>query len=243
MRIIITRIVLLILGIASMFNVVMLAMVSSTHMGYYLQVIVSLGAIILGIFYKIIPKIIHFAAWGICIIIIIFASFLAIYGNTSNVDYNEDVVIVLGAGLRSDYTVSPHLFWRLLEAIEYYQVNPDAMIIVCGGLGAGRTVTEAEAMALHLIENGIPEESIILEDRSTTTEENLAFAKEILDGYFPDGFRAVLISNDFHIFRAVRLAELAGMYVNHRGGFTPRFTIPVNYLRESAAVVHMWIFS
>jgi len=226
-----------------MFNVVMLALVSSTHTGYYLQVIVSAAAIILGIFYKKIPKIFHITAWGICIIIIIFATFLAIYGNTSNVDYTEDVVIVLGAGLRSDYTVSPHLFWRLLEAIEYYQVNPDAMIIVCGGLGAGRTVTEAEAMARHLVESGIPEESIILEDRSTTTEENLAFANEILGGYFPEGFRAVLVSNDFHMFRAVRLAEQAGMYVNHRGAFTPRFTIPVNYLRESAAVVHMWIFS
>jgi len=226
-----------------MFNVVMLARISSTHTGYYLQVIVSIGAIVLGIFYKKLPKIIHFGAWGICIVIIIFSAFLAIFGNTSNVDYSEDVVIVLGAGLRSDYAVSPHLYWRLLAAIEYYQVNPDARIIVCGGLGAGRTVTEAEAMALHLIEYGIPEESIILEDRSTTTEENLAFAKEILDGYFPEGFRAVLISNDFHMYRATRLAQQAGIYVNHRGAHTPRFTIPVNYLREIAATVHMWVFS
>jgi uncharacterized SAM-binding protein YcdF (DUF218 family) len=226
-----------------MFNVAWLAtMVSSLHTGYFLQVLISIGAIVLGIFYKKIPKLLHFTAWSICTIIIIFTVSLAIFGSTSNVDYTEDVVIVLGAGLRSDYSVSSPLYWRLQVAIEYFRENPNAMIIVCGGLGAGRTVTEAEAMARHLTERGIPEESIILEDRSTTTVENLAFAKEILDGYFPEGFRAVLISNDFHMYRAVRLAQIEGIYVNHRGAFTPQFTIPVNYLRESAAVIHMWIF-
>jgi uncharacterized SAM-binding protein YcdF (DUF218 family) len=206
-----------------------------------MQTVISVGAIVFSIIYNKIPKILHIGAWIVCLFIVIFAFSLAIYGKTTDADYTEDVVIVLGAGLRTNDSVSPHLYWRLISASEYFNENPDAVLIVCGGLGARQTITEAEAMARFLIDNGVPETSIIKEEQSTSTYENLTFAKEILDGYFPEGFRAVLITNDFHIYRAVRLSRQVGMPVSRKGAVTPSLTLLVNYLREIIAVMNMWI--
>jgi len=239
----IIRAILFLMGAISLLNVILLILlVSNFHLGYFLQIFISIGLIIYSIFYNKISVKIHIASAIICFSAAIFMVFLASYGKTGNVDYTEDVVIVLGAGLRADNEVSPHLAWRLLSAVEYFNKNPNALIIVCGGLGAGREITEAEAMERFLIAHGIPYESIIQEALSTSTYENLTFAKEILENYFPDGFRAVLISNDFHIYRAVRMAWDVGITVNRRGAYTPWATLPVNYLREMMAVLHMWVF-
>jgi len=232
---------LIFLGSLSLINVIISAfLVTSIHLGYFLQAAVSAVFIIYGVFIDKISIKIHILATTVCLLAAVFIIFLAAYGKTSNVDYTEDAVIVLGAGLRGDNEVSPHLAWRLISAVDYFKENPDALIIVCGGLGAGRVITEAEAMERFLVANGIPLESIIREDKSTSTYENLAFAKEILTGYFPDGFRAVLITSDFHVFRAVQVADSLEITVNRRGAKTPWATLPLNYLREMTAVLHMW---
>jgi len=176
----------------------------------------------------------------LCLIPICFSLFLGIYGNVSTADYTENVVIVLGAGIRGE-EVGAHLARRLDTAIDYLRRNPNAVVIVCGGLGVGEVITEAEAMARYLIRHGVSPDRIIKEDRSTSTYENLTFAREILDEYFPDGFRAVLVTNDFHIYRTASLARRAGLYVNRLGAPTPLSALPANYLREMAAVVNMWL--
>jgi len=89
-----------------------------------------------------------------------------------------------------------------------------------------------------LTARGIPRDKILLEELSTSTYENLVFAREILEEHFSDGFRAVLITNDFHIYRAVRTARRAGIDVNRIGAYTNWYTWPVNYLREILAVLN-----
>jgi len=172
---------------------------------------------------------------------LVFISFLAIYGNRGSPTFNEDVIIVLGAGTRTEHPRSP-LARRLNTAVYYFERNPNAYVIVCGGLGERAAITEAEAMARHLYERGIPRERILLEDLSTSTMENLTFAQEILNEHFPDGFTAVVISNDFHMFRAVSMARGLGMDVNHLGASTPAHLLMENYLREMLAVLHFWVF-
>jgi len=235
------KIILLIIGILLLLNVLMLFSILGFRTAFILQGGVAISFIIYAIFLNRIPKEIHIIAGILAFIPIAFASFLGIYGNANNADYNEDVVIVLGAAVHGDQ-VSIHLARRLDAAIEYHRQNPDAMIIVCGGQGPGDIMTEALAMERYLIERGVPQDRIIQEDMSTSTYENLYFAKGILDEYFPDGFQAVLITNDFHIFRAVSMASRMGMFVNHIGAYTEWYTLPVHYLREMAAVVNMWIF-
>jgi len=234
---------LFLMGAVSLLNVIILSfLVPNIHLGYILQGLISAVFMLYGLFFNKIHVKIHILSFAACAALAIFILFLAVYGKTGRVDYTEDVVIVLGAGLRADNEVSPHLARRLLAAIEYFNQNPDALIIVTGGLGAGRDITEAEAMERFLTARGVPPERIIQENRSTSTYENLVFAKDILEGYFPEGFRAVLVTSDFHIYRATRMAQDIGLTVNRRGAHTPWGTVPVNYLREITAVMHMWVF-
>jgi|GEM_PF-124097 len=233
------KIILLVVGTLSFVNVAVLFLVSSVHHGHIIQVAVSIGIILYALLYNRMPRKIHIATGIACAIPVAFVVFLAVYGNMNHVNYNEDVVIILGAGLRSNEEPSSHLESRLDTALAYLSQNPDALVIVCGGLGVGRTITEAESMARYLQARGIPPERIILEGKSTTTYENLVFAKEILDEHFPDGFRAVLITNDFHIRRAATLARHIGIDVNPLGAPTPWYSLAANYLREILATINM----
>jgi uncharacterized SAM-binding protein YcdF (DUF218 family) len=51
-----------------------------------------------------------------------------------------------------------------------------------------------------------------------------------------------LITNDFHVYRAVRIAGYAGISAKHVGAVTEWYSLPVNYLRETSAVAAMWVF-
>ena len=242
MKIIILRLALFVLGLFSLTNVAFMYMVANPTIGFTLQAVISLCLLLYAALFNKIPRKIHIALIVLCLIPTAFAFFLGIYGNVSNADHTEDVVIVLGAGINVE-TVSRPLAHRLDAAIVYWRQNPEAYIIVTGGLGNRAIITEAEAMARYLIARGIPEERVLLEDRSTSTYENLTFAREILDDHFPDGFRAVLITNDFHIYRAVRTAREVGILVTRVGAYTDWYTWPVNYLREMLAVANLWVFS
>ncbi|MCL2574651.1 MAG: YdcF family protein [Defluviitaleaceae bacterium] len=235
------RILILAIGILLALNVIALATFSSIHHGHTIQAILSAVILLYAAFYNKLPKKFHIATHIVAAIPVTFVLFLMIYGNISHVNHQEDVVIVLGAGLHNG-EVGDHLALRLNTALSYLSYNPQAMVIVCGGLGTGQPHTEAYAMARYLTTRGIPPERILLEDRSTNTYENLAFAKEILAAHFPYGFTAALVTNDFHIFRAAQLANQVGIDATPLGAPTPWHSLTVNYLREMLAIINMWIF-
>jgi len=235
------RIIIFAIGILLLLNVTVLAFTTSTHHGHTIQAALSAVVLLYAVFFNKLPPRFRIATYIAAIIPLVFVVFLAIYGNINHVDHNEDVVIVLGAGLTSG-RVGNHLAARLDTALDYLQHNPEAIVIVCGGLGANQPVTEAYAMAQYLIARGVPPENILLEDRSTTTYENLIFAKDILAEHFPNGFTAALVTNDFHIFRAGHLAQQNGIDANPLGAPTPWHSWTVNYLREMLAIINMWVF-
>jgi len=237
----ILKLILITLGALSLLNVLLMTSVSNPTLGFVLQGVLSVGLIVYGLFARKIPKKVHIVIGILCLVPLAFSLFLGIYGTVSNVDYTEDAVIVLGAGIHGEQVSRP-LARRLDAAYAYWRRNPDVTIVVTGGLGNRAVITEAEAMARYLMALGVPEEHILLEMQSTSTYENLVFAKEILDEAFPDGFRAVLITNDFHIYRAVRTARQAGLEVNRLGAPVAWYTWPVNYLREMLAVLNLWVF-
>lgn len=237
----IIRIILLIIGSLALLNGALYALITILSIGSVILMILSSGLIVYAIFYKKIPKMIHIIGLILCLIPISFIIFLTIYGNTSNVDYDEDVIIVMGAGVRGE-RVSMILARRLDSAIEYLSMNPNAMVIVCGGLGDRATITEAEAMKRYLVARGIAENRIIKEDLSTNSYENLLFAKEILEGYFPDGFRAVITTSDFHLFRTLYVASNVGIDATRIGARTDWYALPSNYMRELLAIVNVFVF-
>lgn len=147
-----------------------------------------------------------------------------------------EYLIVLGAHVR-DGRPSNVLVKRLDAAYAYAAEHEEVTIIVSGGQGGNETTTEASAMAAYLEEKGISRERIILEEKSTNTSENLSFSKE----YVEDGSRVAVVSNNFHIFRAVNLAR-------HKGYQKPQGlaakddirTAPANILREFFGVLKDW---
>lgn len=145
-----------------------------------------------------------------------------------------DYVIVLGASLNADGSPKQALRYRLDAALEYLAENPDATCIVSGGKGADEPRTEASAMAEYLVAHGLDEDRIVLEERSTSTAQNLAYSRELMDSA---DAATVVVTNNFHVFRALGLARGQGL-TNVSGlaaGLTPIY-LPQATLRECFAI-------
>ena len=234
---------MLIISLLLIANALWLGITTNMHHGHFLQIAFAVVIAIYALLLHKIAKKWHIIAGLALAVPLSFMIFVGIYGNVRLVNFNEDVVIVLGAGLSGE-NVGTHLARRLDVAIDYLNENQQAVVVVTGGVGIGQSISEAEAMRRYLVQNGIADNRIIKEDASTRTLDNLAFAQEILVERFPDGFRAVLVSNDFHIFRVVSMARSLGLGYEAvgLGAATPLLTLPVNYIRELAAIIHFWIF-
>lgn len=141
-----------------------------------------------------------------CVSFIMIEGLILIEGSkvaTNSVDY----VIILGARLYGD-TPSPALLERLKIAKDYLIKNKDVKVVVSGGQGEDEYIPEAQAMANYLIDKGIDEERIIIEDKSTSTFENLQYSldniRELND---KEDLEVLLVTNKYHIFRTKFLAK------------------------------------
>lgn len=145
-----------------------------------------------------------------------------------------DYIIVLGA-LVYDDRPSIVLQYRLDKAYQYLKENKNTKCIVSGGQGKNEKYSEAKIMSDYLIKKGIKKERIILEDKSTTTKENLQYSSK----YFEKNNNTIgIVTNNFHLFRATYIAkklELKNLY-----GIASKSRIknlPNNLLREFFAVL------
>ena len=155
----------------------------------------------------------------------------------------EKIVVVLGAGLRKDRP-SKLLRYRLDKAYEYAVAHPDTILVTAGGQGRDEWVPEGQAMRDYLIEKGLPPDRVLAETRSTSTEENFAFSRQILlDRGFAEDMSIVYVTNAFHCYRAGEYARRAGFADPHAlpAGISVLSVLPC-YLREVLAVLYYWVF-
>lgn len=117
-----------------------------------------------------------------------------------------DYLVVLGAQMKTNGP-SRALRYRLDEAIRYLEENADTLVVVSGGQGSDEPVSEAQGMFDYLVQNGISPERILKEDRSTNTVQNLVYSSEMMD---KEIHSVGVVSNNFHVFRAVQIARSAG---------------------------------
>ena len=114
-----------------------------------------------------------------------------------------DCIIVLGAKVNGT-SPSGALTQRIWAAADYLSKNPDCICIASGGQGDDEGMSEAQCIKDNLIALGIEETRIILEDRATNTRTNIIYSLELL----PEGVEKIgLVTNDFHIFRALATAR------------------------------------
>ena len=119
---------------------------------------------------------------------------------------HADYLIVPGAKVYGE-TPSDALLARIDLAWDYLSRNPDTVAILSGGRGNGEDISEAECMRRTLMSYGLAEDRILLEDRSTTTAENMQFSYELYGD--PDASVGIVTSN-FHLYRSIRLAKKCG---------------------------------
>jgi vancomycin permeability regulator SanA len=123
--------------------------------------------------------------------------------STNSISY--DVGIVLGAALWSDVP-SPGLEERLQQALKDYREGKFRYFILTGGLDTAESkYTEAEGMANYLEEHGVPREIMLLENKATSTYENLKFSQQIMEERQLKS--ALIITHTFHGNRAFEIAE------------------------------------
>ena len=150
-----------------------------------------------------------------------------------------EVMIVLGAGVRGTEP-SLALQSRLEAAAAYAKENPAIPLVLSGGQGFGEQISEAECMRRYLVDSGISEERLCLEECSTDTEENFRFSKELLEeqGFHTSDMKIAVVSNDFHLFRAGILAKREGLQITGVGAPIPWLHLEINYtIREAFALV------
>jgi uncharacterized SAM-binding protein YcdF (DUF218 family) len=145
-----------------------------------------------------------------------------------------DYCIILGAQWKENGP-SYVLQKRLDAAVEYLNDNQGTKVIVSGGQGANEPISEAAGMKQYLIDAGIEEERIILEDTSTDTKENIVNSGSFLD---MSNDRVVLVTNNFHVFRACGIAAKQG-YAHVEGLAADSYPamLPNNLLREFLGVL------
>lgn len=118
-----------------------------------------------------------------------------------------DYIIVLGAQMKPAGP-SAVLKFRLDAAYDYLVRNEDTICILSGGQGSNEPCSEAEGMYLYLTDKGIAPERLVMEDKSTDTSENIAYSMALIGSA---DVSVGIVTNNFHVFRGVRLAKAAGL--------------------------------
>ncbi|MFE6888346.1 YdcF family protein [Streptomyces sp. NPDC057694] len=151
-----------------------------------------------------------------------------------------DFVVVLGSGLIGGTTVPPLLASRLDRARKEHarlsRKGRRPVLVASGGQGPDEKLPESHAMADYLVAEGFPADLIEREDRSTTTDENLTFSKALMEKANPD-YRCVIVTNNYHVFRAAVTARRTGVRGQVVGAPTASYFWPSAMIREFVALL------
>lgn len=155
--------------------------------------------------------------------------------NTPLAEGQADTAVVLGC-LVVDGRPGLELSGRLEQALQYLERNPAAMVVVTGAQGRRETTTEAAVEAAWLIERGIAQERIIIEDRSYNTSQNLSNTAALLaEAGLPNSI--VIFTDGYHQMRSQLYAGMYGLTARGISARTPWWLLPGDWLREQAALV------
>ena len=180
-----------------------------------------------------------------------------------------DYIIIHGAGLDGTRP-TPLLAGRIDKALELWnKQHQHGKFVVSGGQGADEIVSEAQAMRNYLLEKGVSADAILMEDKSTTTWENLKNSLVVIhadrasaaadgastiaaadDASAPSAdrtsangdFTTAVVTSDFHVFRCAEYAHNLGIKADGIGSHTKGWYWPTAFIREFIAITkaHLW---
>ncbi len=180
---------------------------------------------------------------AICLVYFIAVEIPIVRSASGDADFEADYIIVLGALVRGEQP-SLSMLERTQAALDYMNSHPDTTVIVSGGQGDMEDISEAEAMYRWLIGKGADESRIILEDKSTSTEENLRYSFDIIRSRGDDPAEATaVVTSEYHIYRAKLIGHDMGVELCGISAHTSRPGVKLNYfIREAFGVTYKWIF-
>lgn len=223
--------------------------------GYSFTALVCLGIIGVILFYSFIPMVgksfpnaakILTRVVTVCLVIGIslFAvtEGFIIKASFGNPKEHANYMVVLGAKVRPDGP-SVSLWDRIYKAYDYMAEHPDVIAIVSGGQGNDEVMSEAQSMFDNLVAMGISPDRIWLEDRATSTDENMRFSLDVIQqktGERPA--KLAILSSEYHLFRASLMAKKLGIGFVGVPARTSRLSQLINHgMREVAGVWHFLV--
>ncbi len=149
---------------------------------------------------------------------------------------DKDFLIILGCGIRQDGTPTPLLRGRIDRALAFaqkqkQQTGKDLIFVTSGGQGPREVTSESASMKQYLLAQGVPEERIIEEDRSTDTAQNMRFSKEKIQAVDPKG-KVAFVTTNYHVFRGGLCARRVKMRAVGMGSKTKWYFWPNASVRE-----------
>ena len=228
--------VLLIIGVRSIFNFVFLLL------GVLLLLIYFFYDKLLSHKDKILFKVITVLV-GICLVIFTITEIRIIDYSNNAPESNADYVILLGSQVRKDGP-SRDFYARIKAASEYLKDNPESIVITTGGKGSNEPIAEGQAAYTYLVNMGIPEDRILIEDKSTNTFENIKNSKKIIEeaGDDPSECKIVIVSSTFHLFRASYIADKLGFNnISGKGSNGLKILNPHYYTREFFGLIKDYV--
>lgn len=161
----------------------------------------------------------------------------------SQQDTGEDTVIMVFGCYTNGMTPGYTLKLRLDAAYELLEALPDATCIVSGSQGTTETVPESVAMRGYLVDLGIAEERIIIEDSSHSTSENIRFCKAVLEELGLSNKRIIGVSTAFHLPRIEMLSNRYDLPMDTCASPSPSFAYHyVSMIREYLSYIKMALF-
>ena len=180
---------------------------------------------------------------GIILAVVIIAAActgMVIMQHSSGSEGEFTYLVVLGTTVNGTEP-SPMLRDRIGAAYTYLTEHEDVICIVSGALTKHGSISEAQCMYNTLVDMGIPHQRIWIEDKATSTRENLQYALELIEektGTRPDTIG--IVSSEFHLLRAEMFAQeqqVTPVTVSAKTSHTPTF---VRYfLRE---ILMVWYY-
>ncbi len=125
-------------------------------------------------------------------------------------DPQGDVLIVLGGAVGEHGIMGANSYLRSEYAILAYREGAFRKLAISGG---GQPIPIALAMRDFLTCMGVPPTAILVESASTSTRENAVYTKKLLEAV-PG--KKVLLTSDYHMFRAYRAFRKVGLDVAPR---------------------------
>ena len=154
-------------------------------------------------------------------------------------EFNKDYILILGCQIRKDGTLTPLLKGRTDRAIEFAKMQKektkkDIIFIPSGGKGSDEVISEGLAIKNYLLEQGINEKNIILEDKSKNTYENIRNSYKLMKIKNPN---IAYATTNYHVFRAGVIGTEAGIKLEGIGSVTKKYYWINAFIREFIATI------